>query len=174
MLVLATVVGFFLRDLTTIFVYIQKYWSIAYPAACALFLAGFFYKRANARGSLIAIIAVPTWSALVTFIQSQHWFSELTFLRGVVSEPLRATLKASVVGFLTPFLNRAIIDFVLALFLIWLFRTRGPEVGPEAVVDRSFAPEVAAEMRAIPWWQSFRLWATILVGCVVALYVRFF
>ena len=47
-LLLATLVGYYLRDLKTIFIYIQKYWSIAYPAACALFLAGFFYKRANA------------------------------------------------------------------------------------------------------------------------------
>ena len=173
-LVLATVVGYYLRDLKGIFVYIQKYWSIAYPAACALFLAGFFYKRANARGSLVAIIAVPTWSALFTFVQSQPWFAELTFLEGVVSEPVRAALKTSVVGFLSPFLNRAMVDFALALFLIWIFRTHGTALPAGAVVDRSFPPDVAAAMRAIPWWQSFRLWAAILVTCVVALYVRFF
>jgi len=173
-LVLATIVGYYLRDLKTIFVYIQKYWSIAYPAACALFLAGFFYKRANARGSLVAIIAVPTWSALFTFVQSQSWFAELTFLEGVVSEPVRAALKTSVVGFLSPFLNRAMVDFALALFLIWIFRTRGTTLPAGAVVDRSFPPDVAAAMRAIPWWQSFRLWAAVLVTCVAALYIRFF
>ncbi len=50
-LLLATLVGYYLSDLKTIFIYIQKYWSIAYPAACALFLAGFFYPRANAGGA---------------------------------------------------------------------------------------------------------------------------
>ena len=51
-LAVATVVGWFLRDLGAIFLYIQKFWSIAYPSACALFLAGFFYPRATARGAL--------------------------------------------------------------------------------------------------------------------------
>ena len=59
MLLAATVVGFFLRDLKSIFIYIQEYWSIAYPSVCALFLAGFFYKRAQRPGRLIAIIAGP-------------------------------------------------------------------------------------------------------------------
>ena len=144
------------------------------PCGLRLFLAGFFYKRANARGSLVAIIAVPTWSALFTFVQSQPWFAEMTFLEGVVSEPVRTALQTSVVGFLSPFLNRAMVDFALALFLIWIFRTRGSTLPAGSVVDRSFSPDVAAAMNAIPWWQSFRLWAAILVICVAALYIRYF
>ena len=50
-LVAATIVGFYLRDLKAIFIYIQEFWSIAYPSVCALFLAGFFYRRATARGA---------------------------------------------------------------------------------------------------------------------------
>ncbi len=53
------IVGYYLPDLKAIFLYIQKYWSIAYPSVCALFVAGFFYQRASARGALIAIIVGP-------------------------------------------------------------------------------------------------------------------
>jgi SSS family solute:Na+ symporter len=149
-LIVAVVVGFFLRDLKGIFVYIQKYWSIAYPLVCALFLAGFFYKRANARGSFIAIIAGPVWALLFTLAENLKWVPTI------------------------PFLTRAVIDFAFAWLILWLFRTRGDAIPAQATVDRSFTPQVAEFMRTIPWWRSFRLWATVLALCVVALYIRFF
>jgi solute:Na+ symporter, SSS family len=149
-LIVAVVVGFFLRDLKGIFVYIQKYWSIAYPSVCALFLAGFFYKRANARGSLIAIVAGPAWAMLFTLAENMQWVPTI------------------------PFLTRAVIDFAFAWLILWLFRTRGEAIPAQAIVDRSFTPEVAEFMKTIPLWRSFRLWATVLVICVVALYIRFF
>jgi SSS family solute:Na+ symporter len=148
-LLVATAVGFLLRDLPAIFLYIQKYWSLAYPSVCALFLAGFFYPRANARGSLIAIIAGPLWAVLFTAAES-------------------AALVPTI-----PFLTRAIIDFLFVLAIIWLFRTRGNIIPPEARIDRTLPPEAAAELRAIPWYQSFPFWSIVLVGTVIALYVRF-
>ena len=117
---------------------------------CALFLAGFFYKRANARGSLIAIIVAPAWAMLFM------------------------TAESAGVAPTIPFLNRAIIDFLLAFGIIWAFRTRGDVLPEKATIDRSFSPEVAAEMAAVPWYASFRLWATLLVLIVIGLYVRFF
>jgi hypothetical protein len=33
---------------------------------------------------------------------------------------------------------------------------------------------VAAEMKTIPWYASFRVWGTLLVLLVIVLYVRFF
>lgn len=148
-LVLATFVGFFLRDLPAIFIYIQKYWAIAYPSVCALFLAGFFYPRANARGSLIAIVAGPLFASL--FMVAEAY--------GIVPT--------------IPFLTRAMIDFSIVLLIIWAFRTRGA-IPPEAVIDRTLPPEVAAELAAIPWYKSFGFWSLILVLSVVALYIRFF
>jgi len=149
-LIVAVVVGFFLRDLKGIFIYIQKYWSIAYPSVCALFLAGFFYRRANAKGSLIAIIAGPVWALCFTLAENLKWVPTVAFL------------------------TRAMIDFAFAWLILWVFRTRSPEVPAQAIVDRSFTPEVAEFVRSIPWWRSFRLWATVLVLCVLALYIRFF
>jgi solute:Na+ symporter, SSS family len=149
-LIVAVVVGFFLRDLKGIFIYIQKYWSIAYPSVCALFLAGFFYRRANAKGSLIAIIAGPVWALGFTLAENLRWVPTVAFL------------------------TRAVVDFAFAWLILWVFRTRSPEVPAQAIVDRSFTPEVADFLRSIPWWRSFGLWATVLVLCVLALYIRFF
>jgi solute:Na+ symporter, SSS family len=173
-LVVATVVGYFLRDLKAIFIYIQKYWSIAYPSVCALFLAGFFYRRATARGALIAIIAGPLWASLFTLFQSQTWFNELTFMKSMLSPGVHAFLTQKVIVLLSPFLTRAALDFLFALVIIWLFRDKDSQVAPQAVIDRSYPPDVAAYMKTIPWWRSFGFWATVLVLCVVALYVRFF
>jgi len=33
---------------------------------------------------------------------------------------------------------------------------------------------VAAELAAVPWYQSFRFWSLVLATAVVALYVWFF
>lgn len=149
-LLLATAVGYFLRDLDAIFIYIQKYWSIAYPSICAIFLAGFFYPRANATGSLIAIVAGPAWAALFTLAESAEWVPTI------------------------PFLSRAILDFLFALAILWAFRTRGPSIPPGAVIDRTLSPEAAAELQAVPWYLSFPFWSILLVAAVIALYVRFF
>ncbi|MGA2035436.1 MAG: sodium/solute symporter [Thermoguttaceae bacterium] len=174
-LIFATAVGYalYLVGLKSIFIYIQKYWAIAYPSVCALFLAGFFYKRANAKGSLIAIIAGPLWGA------------GFTLLTPVIAQ-LPAVLSASdtwagaapaatfVVDLLTPFLTRAIIDFLFAWAILWVFRTRGETVPPQAIVDRTLPPQVVAQLQAVPWYRSFPFWSVVLAAAVVALYVRFF
>jgi solute:Na+ symporter, SSS family len=150
-LLVATLIGYVLHQqgLPAIFIYIQACWAIMYPSVCALFLAGFFYRRANALGSLIAIIVAPAWALLYSAAESAGFAPAI------------------------PFLNRAMIDFLLALAIIWVFRTRGDTIPPNAVIDRSFTPEVAAQMNAVPWYASFRLWAALLALIVVGLYVRF-
>jgi SSS family solute:Na+ symporter len=149
-LVTGTVVGYFLQNLSGIFVYIQEYWSIAYPSVCALFLTGFFYRRANAKGSLIAIIAGPTWAMLFTLAEKMHYVPAI------------------------PFLTRAIFDFLFVCLIIWIFRTRGETIPAEAIVDRSLSPSAMEELRSIPWYLSFRLWSTALGAVVILLYVFFF
>jgi hypothetical protein len=72
-----------------------------------------------------------------------------------------------------PFLTRGAIDFLFAFAILWLFRNRG-EIAPRAIIDRSLSPEVLAEMQALPFYQRCSCWSTILVACVVALYIRFF
>jgi solute:Na+ symporter, SSS family len=166
-LVAATGVGFFLRDLKAIFIYIQKYWSIAYPSVCALFLAGFFYKRATARGALIAILVGPAWALFITVLEELHLLPHLPLISVLV--PDNATGH-----YVIPFLTRGLIDFLFAFAILWCFRNRSDVIPAEAIVDRSLPPDVVAAMKRLPWWQSFSFWATLLVLCVIALYVRFF
>ena len=161
-LVAATGVGFFLQDLKAIFIYIQKYWSIAYPSVCALFLAGFFYKRASAKGALIAVIAGPAWALGVTALEELKLLPAIPFLT-VVQENHH----------IIPFLTRGAIDFAFAFLIIWIFRNRGA-IPEQAIIDRTLPPEISAQLQAIPWYKSFGFWATVLILCVVALYIRFF
>ncbi len=149
-LVIATIFGFFLRDLTAIFTYIQKYWSIAWPAVVTVFLAGFFYKRANAKGSLITIIVGPIWAILFTIAESADIVPKLAFL------------------------NRAGIDFLFCWLIIWLFRTKDAEIPEKAIVDRSFSEDDLAVLKTVPWYSQFRLWSMVLIAAVVFLYVVFF
>jgi solute:Na+ symporter, SSS family len=151
-LVFATIIGYLLHQqgLPAIFIYIQACWAIMYPSVCALFLAGFFYKRANARGSLVAIVVAPAWAIMYSAAESARYVPTI------------------------PFLNRAMIDFLLALAIIWILRTRGDVIPASATIDRSFTPEAAAEMASVPWYASFRLWATLLAVIVVGLYALFF
>ncbi len=149
-LVVATVVGWFLRDLGAIFTYIQKYWSIAYPSICAVFLAGFFWPRANARGCLAALLAGPLWAGLYTVAEGRDWI------------------------FTLPFLTRAGIDFLFCWALIWWLRSPAGAVPAQARIDRSFPPAVVAEMQALPFYRRFGFWSAVLVACIVALYIRFF
>lgn len=150
-LVVATVVGYYLRDIKAIFTYIQSGWSFIYPAISAVFIAGFFFRRTSSRGALLALIVGPLWAILFTVAESNHW---------VPWKPI-------------PFLFRAGVDFLFCCVIMWVFRTRG-EIPESAVIDRTLPLDIAAEIAKIPWYKSFGFWATILAASVVALYIRFF
>ena len=47
-------------------------------------------------------------------------------------------------------------------------------VPASAVVDHSSSAEMEAFLRTVPWWRSFGLWSTLLIACVIGLYIRFF
>jgi SSS family solute:Na+ symporter len=149
-LVLATGVGVLLRDIHAIFYYLQRFWACASPTMCVLFLAGFFCKRANGKGSLIALIVGPIWALSYTGAESFQLVPPFSFF------------------------NRAMIDGLLAFAIIWIFRTRGDNIPAKATIDRSLAPDVAAAMKAIPWYISFRFWGSLLALVVTALYIYFF
>lgn len=149
-LLVATIVGYFLRDLKAIFAYIQSYWSLAYPAISAVFLAGFFYKRANARGSLVALLVGPLWGASYTLAESAGWVPKV------------------------PFLIRAGADFLVCCLLLWALRTRGALIPKEAHIDRSYSPGDAEVVKLVPWYASFGAWSFVLVAIVITLYIRFF
>ncbi|UCE19481.1 MAG: sodium/solute symporter [Gemmatimonadota bacterium] len=149
-LIVATVFGYFLRDLTAIFTYIQKFWSIAWPAVVAVFLAGFFYKRANAKGCLITIVAGPIWAILFTIVESAGIIPKLAFL------------------------NRAGIDFLFCCLIIWFFRVREKGIPDKAMIDRSLAEKDQSFLKTVPWYYRFKTWSIVLIAMIVFLYIRFF
>jgi solute:Na+ symporter, SSS family len=149
-LVLATVFGYYLRDLTAIFTYIQKFWSIAWPSVTAVFLSGFFFKRATARGCLIAMITGPVWAILFTVAEAMEWVPRFAFL------------------------NRAGLDFLFCCLIIYIFRNTTGVIPAKAIVDRSFSAEAQAEVESVPWYLRFNFWSLLLIAIVVALYIYFF
>ncbi len=149
-LILSTIVGYFLTDLQAIFTYIQRYWSIAYPSIAVVFLAGFFYKRATGKGALYALILGPSWALLITFLDSLGYIPQLSFL------------------------NRVIIDFIFCVFIIWKFRNKGPIAEKALLTDSSMTEEMKNVLEKKPWFFSFRFWSLLLIGIIVTLYVIFF
>ncbi len=148
--IISTVFGYFLTDVSAIFTYIQKYWSIAYPSIAAIFISGFFYKRATPKGAFLAIIIGPIWAIIVTVLEFGHVIP--TF----------------------PFLNRVILDFLICCLIIWVFRNKSEIIPSKAVIDRHFTPEELLLFKEKKWYTRFELWGIVLTCIVVGLYIVFF
>ena len=114
------------------------------------------------------MIVGPLWALVVTLLEMAKMLPRISGLT-VWIEP---TTNAA--GFWSiPFLTRGAVDFLFAFAILWFFRNRGA-IEARAIIDRSFTPEVLAEMRGLPFYQRFSFWSTILIACVIALYIRFF
>jgi len=81
-----------LMNLDQAFQYIQEFTGFVSPGALAIFLAGFFYKKATANGALAAAIGTFVFSLLFKMFMP-----------------------------MLPLLDRMGIVFLLCLFLIWVF-----------------------------------------------------
>ena len=149
-LIIATIFGYFLRDIDAIFTYIQQYWSIAYPAIAAIFIAGFFYKKATAKGALWAMVLGPTWAIIINLLQAQDLIPTI------------------------PFLNRVIVDFIICWVILFFFRNKTGVIPATAIIDRSFSPEDEALLNNRPFYSRFNFWSIILIVIVVTLYIVFF
>ena len=91
-LVIACVVAPLLGNLDQAFQFIQEFTGFVSPGALAIFLAGFFYKRATANGALAAALGTFVFSVLFKFL-----------IPGV------------------PFMDRMMIVFALCFLVIVLF-----------------------------------------------------
>lgn len=97
-LAIAVAVAPALSGLDQAFQYIQEFTGFVSPGALAIFLAGFFYRRATARGALAA--AVATFALSVAF---------------------KLLLPAM------PWMDRMGVVFLLCCLIIWLLRSRGAD-----------------------------------------------
>ncbi|PKP21404.1 MAG: sodium/glucose cotransporter [Bacteroidetes bacterium HGW-Bacteroidetes-20] len=91
-MIIAVVIAPLLTNLDQAFQYIQEFTGFISPGALAIFLTGFFYKKATANGALAAALGTFVFSALFKFLLPE-----------------------------VPFLDRMGYVFLISLFIIWLF-----------------------------------------------------
>lgn len=91
-MVIAIIIAPILTNLDQAFQYIQEFTGFISPGALAIFLAGFFYKKATSNGALASALGTFVFSILFKFLLPN-----------------------------VPFLDRMGYVFLICLFIIWLF-----------------------------------------------------
>lgn len=91
-MIIAIAIAPLLTNLDQAFQYIQEFTGFISPGALAIFLTGFFYKKATANGALASALGTFVFSALFKFVLPN-----------------------------VPFLDRMGYVFLICLFIIWLF-----------------------------------------------------
>lgn len=91
-MIIAVAIAPLLTNLDQAFQYIQEFTGFISPGALAIFLTGFFYKKATANGALASALGTFVFSALFKFVLPN-----------------------------VPFLDRMGYVFLICLFIIWLF-----------------------------------------------------
>lgn len=136
-----------LRSLDQVYQYIQEYTNFITPGIFAIFLLGFFWKRATNRAALtVAILTLP-FSTLLKF------WSEFMNLFGVQAESI-------------PFLHRTTWVFCIDIVLMVLVSLTDPashRTGDEIIVDRNM-------FRVTP---SFVIGSVGIFGILAVLYTVF-
>jgi SSS family solute:Na+ symporter len=137
------------------FQYIQEYTGFVSPGIFAMFLLGFFWKKATSNAALFATIGGFLLSLIFKFMP---YFVDLSFLAP------SGFAKANDDGvFEIPFLDRMFFVFVICMVVMWIISTietrRGVHVNA-LEVDRSM-------FRLSP---SFAVGALIICGMLAALY----
>ena len=119
-MVVAIAIAPMLRSLDQVYQYIQEYTNFLTPGVFAIFLLGFFWKRATNRAALtVAILTIPL-STMFKF------WPEITNLFGVESDPI-------------PFLHRTTWVFcidILLMIVVSLTDSTQMAVGKGLVVER--------------------------------------
>jgi SSS family solute:Na+ symporter len=138
------------------FQFIQEYTGFVSPGVFAVFLLGFFWKRANARGALASIITGFILSVIFKFLP--NWGVDLSSLSGMGF----SILNQETGMYEIPFLDRMGFVFLICVLLMVM------------LADRRNSPkglEIDASMfRTHP---GFTVGAFVVVGIIVALYTVF-
>lgn len=138
------------------FQFIQEYTGFVSPGIFAVFILGFFWKRANSNGAFAAIVGGFILSIVLKFLPD--WGVDLSFLHGAGF----AILNEATGNYEIPFLDRMGFDFVFCVLIMILLASRKPN--PKGL-------EVDASMfKTSP---SFTVGAIIILGILTALYTAF-
>jgi SSS family solute:Na+ symporter len=138
------------------FQFIQEYTGFVSPGIFAVFLLGFFWKKANSKGALAAIIGGFLLSVVLKFLPT--WGVDLSFLSGAGF----AVINQESGLYEIPFLDRMSIVFIVCVLLIMLLADR--KNSPKGLeIDASmFRPHA-----------GFTVGAMIIFGVIIALYTVF-
>lgn len=136
-----------LRSLDQVYQYIQEYTNFITPGVFAIFLLGFFWKRATNRAALtVAILTIPL-SILLKF------WPEVTNLAGVESDSI-------------PFLHRTTWVFCIDVALMVVVSLTDPT---QAAVDKG----VIVERQMFRVSRSFVAGSAVIFGLLAVLYSVF-
>lgn len=138
--------------------YIQEYTGFVSPGIFAMFIIGFFWKKATSNAALFATIGGFAFSVLLKFLPG------MMDLSGLASIGFAKANDAGV--FEIPFLDRMGFVFLFCVVGMWLISIIENPKG-----DRSNALEVDASLFRVS--NTFLVGSLIIVGLLAALYAMF-
>lgn len=107
-LLIAVFIAPMLRDLDQAFQYIQEFTGFISPGILAIFLAGFFYRRATSNGALVSALTSVVLSAIIKFALPDY-----------------------------PWMDRMSIVFITSALIIFLMRSSKEKASNYIVIDSS-------------------------------------
>lgn len=107
-LLIAVFIAPMLRDLDQAFQYIQEFTGFISPGILAIFLAGFFYRRATSNGALVSALTSVVLSAVIKFAWPDY-----------------------------PWMDRMSIVFIISGLIIFLMRSSKEKASSYIVIDSS-------------------------------------
>ena len=146
-MVVAIAIAPMLRSLDQVYQYIQEYTNFLTPGVFAIFLLGFFWKRATNRAALtVAILTIPLSTML-------KFWPEITGLFSVASDPI-------------PFLHRTTWVFCIDILLMVAVSLTDPT---QLAADKG----VIVERQMFHVSRSFVVGSVVIFGLLAILYSMF-
>lgn len=138
-----------IENFGSLFKYLQRILSYAVPPVVAMFLAGMFWRRANASGAIATIIVGLISGAILFVLNEITGTMSLHFL------------------YIAPIL---FIVCLIAMIVVSLLTDPPPkEVTDNMTWSPAFFRQESAEMKGMPWYQNYRVLSAIVAGSFLAL-----
>lgn len=141
-MVLAALWAPMIENFASLFQYLQMVLSYTVPPIVAAYVAGAFWKGANARGAWMGVLwGTGAGLVLFLFVGVTGWI-DLHFL------------------YVGPIL------FVISMAVLVIVSRSGPlptEEKQALVWTKEFYRAESRELAEMPWWQSYRLWSVLLL-----------
>ncbi|MGB0375948.1 MAG: sodium:solute symporter [Flavobacteriaceae bacterium] len=130
-----------------IWMYLQQTYTVFVPPIVVLFLMGVFDKKGNGYGAYMTLVW-GTILGILLFVLHQTGFWKIHF-----------TISAGIVVGIS-----AIIFSVCS-------RMKAPP-SPEVIQLYTYHPElIDQDNRDLPWFQNYKLWAGLLLGCILLIFM---